>query len=269
MSHVLQYEKRGHIAEFTFNRPEAHNALSPEMLCRFADALLDFEADDALRVAILSGAGLRAFCAGGDLGKTLPLLTGAREPEDDWDRRLLNDPCVMQVSSLCKFTPTKPLIAAVHGICVAAGAELLLATDIRIASQDARFAWPEVQRGLIPFAGSLTRLPSQIPYSKAMELMLTGEAIDAQQALAMGLVNYVTPTDEVLPLARKLAARIAANGPLAVREVKRTAIAAMGRPTQEGFELEAAAYHRIMGTDDAKEGPRAFMERRAPVYLGK
>jgi len=269
MTQVLQYEKREHVATFTFNRPEAHNALSPEMLCRFADALLDFEADDSLRVAILTGAGTRAFCAGGDLGRTLPLLTGARQAEDEWDRRLLDDPRVMSISSLCTFTPTKPLIAAVHGICVAAGAELLLATDVRIASQDARFAWPEAQRGLIPFAGSLTRLPSQVPYCQAMALMLTGDAIDAQQALRMGLVNQVVPTADVLPLAWKVAARIAANGPLAVREIKKTALAAIGRPVQDGFGLEAASYQVIMATDDAKEGPRAFMERRAPVYRGK
>src|SRR3546814_376620 len=125
----LRYEKKEHIATITLNRPEAHNALTPEMLCRLADALTDVRNDDAVRVVILTGAGEKAFCAGGDLGTTLPLLTGDRPPQDQWDDRLLNDPDVMPVSSLCDRNLHKPIIAAINGLCVAAGAELLLGTD--------------------------------------------------------------------------------------------------------------------------------------------
>lgn len=265
----LRYEKKEHIATITLNRPEAHNALTPEMLCRFADALADIRNDDAIRVVILAGAGEKAFCAGGDLGKTLPLLTGDRQPQDEWDERLLNDPDVLPVSSLCDLNFHKPIVAAVKGICVAAGAELLLGTDIRVASQDARFAWPEVQRGLIPFAGSLARLPAQLSYPQAMELMLTGDMIDAQKALQLGLLNYVVPGPEVLPLAQKLAQRIAMNAPVAVSEIKKTAVESLGQTQKTAFALEKQSYRRVMSTEDAREGPRAFMERRAPVYRGK
>jgi len=266
---ALKYEKQEHIATITLNRPEARNALTPEMLCRLADALSDARLDEAVRVVILTGAGDKAFCAGGDLGSTLPLLTGDRLPQDDWDERLLNDPEVMPVSSLCDGAMKKPIIAAVNGVCVAAGAELLLGTDIRIASHESRFAWPEVQRGLIPFAGSLARLPAQLPYCQAMELMLTGEAIDAQKALQLGLVNYVVHGPEVLPLAERIARRIAGNAPLAAAEIKKTAVDSIGLSRQEAFKLEKQAYRRVMATEDAREGPRAFMEKRAPVYRGK
>ncbi|WP_397475322.1 enoyl-CoA hydratase/isomerase family protein [Pusillimonas sp.] len=265
----LLYQKKEQIATITLNRPQAHNALTPEMLCRLADALLDARDDAAVRVIILTGAGDRAFCAGGDLGRTLPLLTGDRKPEDQWDERLLNDPDVMPVSSLCDPALQKPVVAAVNGICVAAGAELLLGTDIRVASSDARFAWPEVQRGLIPFAGSLARLPAQLPYCQAMELMLTGEMIDAQKALQLGLLNYVVHGPEVLAVAQRLARRIADNAPLAVAEIKKTATDSIGLPQHEAFKLEEQAYARVMETEDAREGPRAFMERRAPIYQGK
>lgn len=265
----LLYEKTQHIATITLNRPQAHNALTPEMLCRLADALLDARDDAAIRVIILTGAGDRAFCAGGDLGLTLPLLTGDRAPQDEWDERLLDDPDVLPVSSLCAPGLDKPIVAAVNGICVAAGAELLLGTDIRVASHESRFAWPEVQRGLIPFAGSLSRLPSQLPYCQAMELMLTGETVDAQKALQLGLLNYVVHGPEVLPLAQRLARRVADNAPLAVAEIKKTAVDSIGLPLLEAFSLEKQAYRRVMATEDAREGPRAFMEKRPPVYRGK
>ncbi len=266
---VLKYEKQERIALITLNRPEARNALTPEMLCRLADALGDARRDDSVRVVILTGAGDRAFCAGGDLGSTLPLLTGERSPQDPWDERLLNDPDVIPVSSLCDGAMNKPVIAAVNGVCVAAGAELLLGTDIRVASHESRFAWPEVQRGLIPFAGSLARLPAQLSHCQAMELMLTGEAIDAQKALQLGLLNYVVHGPEVLPLARRLARRIADNAPLAVAAIKRTAVDSIGLPEQEAFKLEKQAYRKVMASEDAREGPRAFMEKRAPVYRGR
>jgi len=265
----LQYEKDQHVATITLNRPEARNALTPEMLCRLADALTDARDDASVRVIILTGAGDKAFCAGGDLGRTLPLLTGDRLPQDDWDERLLNDSQVLPVSSLCDTAMNKPIIAAVNGVCVAAGAELLLGTDIRVASHEARFAWPEVQRGLIPFAGSLARLPAQLSHCQAMELMLTGEAIDAQKALQLGLLNYVVHGPEVLPLAQRLARRIADNAPLAVAEIKRTAVDSVGLSLHEAFKLEKQAYRRVMATEDAREGPRAFMEKRAPVYRGR
>lgn len=269
MTLPLLYEKDGAVATITFNRPEARNALTPEMLCRLADAFVDLQADDAIRVAILTGAGDKAFCAGGDLARTLPLLSGARSAEDDWGRRLLSDPLVAAASSLRTFALDKPLIAAINGACLAAGAELLLATDIRVAVAQASFGWPEVMRGLLPFAGSMARLPRQVPHAEAMKLMLTGETIDATEALRIGLVNRIVQPSELMTTARSIAGRIAANAPIAVQQVKRAVVEASGRPLADAYRIEEEARRIVFASNDAKEGPRAFMEKRPPVYRGR
>ena len=269
MSHPVIYEKNGPIAVITLNRPAARNALTPEMLCRLADAFVDFRDDAQLRVAILTGAGDLAFCAGGDLGSTLPLMTGARAPADDWDRRVLDEPQVMAASSLRDFPLHKPVIAAVNGTCLAAGFELLLGTDIRIAADHSQFGLPEVQRALIPFAGSLARLPRQIAQAHAMEILLTGRPVDAQRALQIGLLNHVLPASDVLPKALEIARQIAGNGPLAVQQVKQTVFAASGQPLHIGFELENDSKRRVLASRDAREGPLAFMEKRPPRFTGQ
>jgi len=265
----LRYEKNGAIATITFDRPEARNALTPEMICRLADAVRDFAADDDLRVAILTGSGDKAFCAGGDLALTLPLMTGARAPVDDWDRRVVDDPLVTAASQLRGFALDKPVIAAVNGACLAAGTELLLATDIRVAAEHATFGLPEVTRGLVPFAGSMVRLPRQVAWCQAMELMLTGTSITAQEAHRIGLVNRVVPATEVLAKAEEIARRIAQNGPLAVRAVKRTALATSGLDPAAAYRLEDEAWRGVLASDDAKEGPGAFTAKRAPRFTGK
>lgn len=269
MSCPVLYEKNGPVAVITLNRPAARNALTPEMLCRLADAFVDFRNDAQLRVVILTGAGDLAFCAGGDLGCTLPLMTGARRPADDWDRRVLDEPQVMAASSLRDFPLHKPVIAAVNGACLAAGFEILLGTDIRIAASHSVFGLPEVQRALIPFAGSLARLPRQIAQAHAMEILLTGRPVDAQRALQIGLVNHVLPASEVLPKAMEMAQQIAGNGPLAVQQVKQTVFAASGQPLHIGFELENDSKRRVLASQDAREGPLAFMEKRLPRFTGQ
>jgi enoyl-CoA hydratase len=252
-----------------FNRPASRNALTPEMLCRFADAVVEFAADDALRVMVLTAEGEQAFCAGGDLARTIPLMTGERPPEDEWDRRVLNDPVVMPASSLRDYPLHKPVVAAINGACFAAGFEIMLGTDIRIAAKHASFCLPEVKRAVIPFAGSMVRLPRQVPYALAMEMMLTGDPIPAQRAQALGLVNEVLPGPEVLPRAMQIAGRIAQNGPLAVQQLKRTVIEASGLPLEQGYRLEDNTRRIVLGSEDAREGPRAFMEKRAPRYTGR
>jgi len=266
---AIRCEKAGAIAVLTLDRPAARNALTPRMLCELADAFMDFRDDAGLRVAVLTGAGDAAFCAGGDLGRTLPLLTGARAPEDAFDRRLLDDPGVLAASSLRDAPLSKPVIAAVNGACLAAGFELLLGTDIRVAAAHASFGLPEVTRALIPFAGALTRLPRQIPHAQAMELLLTGWPMDAHAAQRCGLVNRVLPAAEVMPHALELARRIAANGPLAVQSVKRTVTDASGLPLPEGYRLEDRARDAVFRSEDAREGPRAFMDKRTPRYVGR
>ncbi|MFM2056497.1 MAG: hypothetical protein RLY71_882 [Pseudomonadota bacterium] len=265
----ITYQKEAGVATLTFNRAEARNALTPEMLCRLADAIVDFANDDNLRVAIITGTGDKAFCSGGDLARTLPLLTGHRPPTDEWDRRLLGDPVVSAASSLRGYPLNKPVISAINGTCLAAGMELMLATDIRVAAIHASFGLPEVTRALIPFAGSMARLPRQIPYCQAMELMLVGDAINADEALRRGLVNYVVPADQVMEKAHLLARKIAANGPLAVQSVKQTVMATSGLELQQSFLIEDQAKRVVLSSEDAREGPRAFTERRLPRFIGR
>ena len=239
------------------------------MLCRLADAFMAFSADPALRVAVITGAGEQAFCAGGDLGRTLPLMIGERAAEDEWDRRLLDDPRVLAASGLRDHPIDKPIVAAINGICLAAGFEMMLGTDIRVASHHAQFALPEVQRAVLPFAGAMARLPRQVPHAVAMRLLLTGEPIDAAEAWRIGLINEVVAQEEVIPRAMAIARRIERNGPLAVQAVKRTACAASGMPLTGAYQLENAAKREIFATADAREGPRAFIEKREARYEGR
>lgn len=266
--HLLE-ERRGSILLLTLNRPEARNAISPEMACRLADAFDTFSNDPELRALVLTGAGDKAFCSGGDLALTLPLLTGARDPETEWDHRLLSDECVMDRSALRHKQIDKPVISAINGACLAGGMETVLATDIRIASETAFFGLPEAKRGLIPFAGSLVRLPRQTPYAIAMELLLTGDPIDAQRAYEIGMINHVVPQVEVLPKALEIAETIAGNGPVAVQQIKNTVLRASGATLEEGFALEDEAEAIVMQTEDAREGPRAFMEKRKAQFKGR
>ena len=265
---ALLYEERQRVAVITINRPAARNSITPEMACRLADAFDAAEADPAVRAVVLTGAGDRAFCSGGDLGTMLPLLTGDRAPETAWDHRVLNEPGLLDRSALRGDSFGKPVIAAINGACLAGGFETMLGADIRIAASHASFGLPEVCHGLIPFAGALTRLPQQIPFVAAMQLLLTGAPVSAAEALRIGLVNEVLPAAEVLPRAMALADRIAANGPIAVQRLKRTVLQATGQPLRVGFALEDDSRRVVLATKDAREGPRAFMAKRAPRFEG-
>lgn len=266
---ALLYEKREGIAYLTFNRPQVRNALNPEAFCRLADAWQDYAADDSLRVAIITGAGDRAFTAGADLGTFIPLLSGARQPADEWDRRVLQDSQVSDLAILRGLPLYKPVIAAINGFCLGAGTELLQATDLRIAATHATFALTEVIRGFMPAGGSTVRLPRQIPFCKAMEILLVGEHMSAQEAHRIGLVNEVVPPERVLSRAEELARKIAANGPVAVRKIKETVLRSLSVSFAEGFALEHENAKMVLATEDAKEGPRAFMEKRHPRYVGR
>lgn len=263
------YEKRDGIAYFTFNRPDKRNAISPEVICRLADAWQDYAVDDSLRVAIITGAGDKAFSAGADLGRLTPLFSGARQPEDEWDRRLLANPQLGQIAMLRGFPLYKPIIAAINGFCLAGGAELIQATDIRIATEQATFALTEVKWSLMPYAGSMVRLPRQIAFCKAMEIMLVGDTFSAQEAYRIGLINYVVPPEQLMAKAEELARKIAENGPVAIRKLKETVIRALSLSLDDGFRLENEAAREVLETEDAKEGPRAFMEKRKPRYIGR
>lgn len=267
MEHLL-FEKRGHVAYVTFNRPERHNAISPEMLVRLSDAWTEVRDDPEIRVAIVTGAGEESFSAGGDLGKLMPLWTGAREPEDEWDVRIKDDPMMTMTSLLKGFDLYKPIVAAVNGRALAGGMELLQATDIRVAAEHAVFGLTEVQRGLIPGGGSLVRLTRQIPWARAMEILLTGDPIDAATALDLGLINRVVPAGKVMDVAEEFADRIAANGPLAVTKVKEAAWRCTGLSIEEATQIENDISAQVVTSRDAREGSKAFMEGREPNWTG-
>ncbi len=192
----LLLERHGPIAVVTFNRPEVHNAMNPEVICRLADLWEEINGSEDVRVAIITGAGKSSFCSGGDLATALPILTGARQPEDEWDVRLSEEPQLAGRATLKGVPMRKPVIAAINGNCLAGGMELMLGCHLRIAAEGARFGLPEPRHGLIPFGGALVRLPRQIPYVSAMEIVLTGDSFSAQDALRYGLVNQVLPATE-------------------------------------------------------------------------
>lgn len=269
MTLPITFQCHGAIGTITLNAPQTRNALTPEMLCRLCDAVKAFASDPVLRVAIVTGSGDRAFCAGGDLARTIPLLSGDRMPDDGWDHRLLSDPEVLAASGLREYPLHKPVIAAINGACMAAGFELMLGTDLRIAAEHAVFALPEVKRGVIPFAGSMVRLPRQVSHCHAMEIMLTGDALSAGEAYRMGLVNRVVPASQVMSEALALAERIAKNGPLAVQAVKRTVVESSGVSLSDGYRLEDESKRSVLSSEDAREGPRAFLEKREPHFHGR
>lgn len=242
------------IASITLNRPEVMNALDPQTYAEITDAFGEIERNPAVRVGIITGAGERAFTAGADLKL---MHTGAAEEQewapwrpDRWD---------------FGQTTSKPLIAAVNGYALAGGLELALVCDIRIASSNAVFGTPEVKWNLLHGYGAY-QLPRIVSLSHAMELLLTGEFIDADTALRIGLVSRVVPATELMTEARRLATRIRDNGPMAVRMTKELVRHGLSAPPEDHFRLMREYYSRIDATPEQAEGLRAFREKRPPDY---
>ncbi len=200
---------------------------------------------------------------------TMPLMTGARKPEDEWDEKLMGDLQQFLDGILRGFELYKPVIAAVNGRALGGGTEMTNAVDLRVAADHAIFGTPEVKVGLVPGGGSLTRLPRQIPYCKAMEMLMIGETFSAHQALEMGLLNYVVPKQELMDKALELAGKLAAVGPLAVRKVKEGIMRSSGLPLDEAYQVENEVSAVVMQSKDAREGPRAFKEKRKPKFIGE
>jgi enoyl-CoA hydratase len=267
--HPVLCERSEGVAVITLNRPEKHNALTPEMMVRLADLWASLGDDAEIRAVVITGAGTRTFSAGADLGRLMPLLTRAREPQDEWDERVLADRSVIDGSLLRNASFFKPVIAAVNGQAIAGGTELLLATDIRIAAEHATFGLAEVRRGLIPAGGSLTRIARQLSWADAMELVLVGEPITAEHALRIGLINRVVESGQELVTALDFARRIARGGPFALSKAKEVIVRSNGLPLEEAFKIESGAAKEVGRSEDAREGPRAFMEKREPVFVGR
>ena len=251
----LTFEVDGQTAIVTMNRPEAKNALSLPMLVGMVDAWMEIDNNDDIRCAILTGAG-GTFCSGMDLKSMNDPANAA------YADRQAADPDLHWKALLRHYNVKKPLIAAVEGYAVAGGTEILQATDIRVAGESSIFGVFEARRGLFPLGGSTVRLRRQIPYTVAMELLLTGRAVPAQEAKDIGLIGHVVPDGTALDKAKEIAAAICANGPLAVEAIKRSVQETEGMSEEDGLARELELGWPVFASEDAKEGPRAFSEKR-------
>ena len=256
---AIDYQKEGKIAIFTLNRPEALNAMNVQTARELHAAMVDFRDDPELWVGIITGAGDRAFCAGADIKDMLPFLK----------EHLQNRPWAMPDTPMRGLDLWKPIIAAINGVALGGGLEIVLACDLRIASEKARFGVPEVTLGLIPGWGATQRLPRMIPQCKAAELLLTGKPIDAQEAYRIGLVNIVVPPEAVMTTAKEWAEVICQAGPLAVRAAKEAMIRGSSLTLEDGLRLENALEAYLMSTKDFTEGTTAFVEKRKPDFKAK
>ena len=247
-------ERRGHVLIVTLNRPAARNALSGPMMELMRQAWDTVDSDPGIRACVLTGAG-GAFCAGADL----KAMTADHPGDHQMDLSVIEP--LLKGRRL-----TKPLIAAVEGPAIAGGTEILQATDIRVAGESARFGISEARWGLFPLGGSAVRLPRQVPYTVAADLLLTGRHIGAAQAREIGLIGHVVPDGQALAKALEIADMIAANGPVAVRGILRTIRETEGMAEDEAFAVESRIGMAVFASEDAKEGPRAFTEKRKPDF---
>ena len=250
------YEVRDKVARITLNRPEVMNAMDAEVYAELSKAWEDVRDNPDVWIAVITGAGDRAFTAGADLKSLIPQR---RERADFW---LTQKNMILNRG----LEVWKPVIAAVNGYCLAGGMTLLFATDIRIAAEHAVFEISEVKRAILPGNGGTQRALRQLPYAIAMEMLLLGRRLTAAEALGFGLVNAVVPLKDLMSTVDTYAQRLCENGPLALRAVKELAIRSQSVPLEHGLRLEESFQEFLRTTEDAKEGPRAFAEKRKPAY---
>ncbi len=248
------YEKKDMVACLTINRPEHMNSIDQPTFQEMKAAIDDFRDDNTCRVLIVTGAGEKAFSTGADLKG---VMSDVNVSSAGWTRSRWFEGVY------------KPVIAAVNGFCFAGALEIVLFTDIRIASENAVFGMTEARWGFSPCDGAITRLTSQVSWCHMMELFAIADPVTAQDAFRMGLVNRVVPLKDLMPTAEKIARRMAENAPLALRNIKEVALRSLSMPMDQAFALEWAMGTRIMTTEDAREGPRAFAEKRKPDYKGR
>ncbi|MGB6715155.1 MAG: enoyl-CoA hydratase-related protein [Candidatus Cybelea sp.] len=248
------------IAVVTFNRPAVLNALRTHLLKEFSLALAELANNDGVRAIVVTGAGEKAFAAGADIGELNALASAGSGAEQARSGQALT----RQIERL-----SKPVIMAVNGFALGGGCEIAMAGDILIASENAKFGQPEVNLGLIPGYGGTARTTRRVGKGMAMYLCLTGEIIDAREALRIGLVQRVVPASELMNEARRIATTIASKAPLAIAACKRTINNGAHLSIDDALELEALEFGTLVDTEDIKEGTRAFLEKRKPVWKGK
>ena len=261
---VLETRMEGYTFVMTLNRPESMNAFNSELIAAVGEAWVQVREDSDIRSVVITGAGDRAFSAGADLKEMAQrnAAAGGAPPRNTfWDQA---DPQLYRGLEMWK-----PIIAAVNGFALGGGCETAMACDIRVASETASFGLPEVARGIIPGAGGTQRIPRLVPFGIALELLMTGRRIPAAEAHRIGLVNHVVPADQLMDKALEIAAEIGANAPLAVMAAKEAAYRGLNTTLQEGLRIENFESQAIRYTDDAKEGPRAFAEKREANYQGR
>lgn len=267
-AHLERPDGHPHTALVTIDRPERANSLDPPTLRELAAAWREVAEDPSIRCAILTGAGPRIFCSGMDLSTTIPvsqaLARGERiDPEDFEGLRAVS------TATLTRFDLGKPLVCAINGHCRAVGLDMMLASEIRVAAEHATFALEEVARGLYPTGHASVMLPRQIGWVHAQELMLTAQPIDARRAAEIGLVNRVVPADRVMDTALELAGRIAANAPLAVHATRAGVRELLHLSLDDAYVRQEELGKPLRRTEDATEGARAFLEKRAPEWKGR
>jgi len=252
---ALHYEKEGKIVVITLDRPEALNAMDPETCVAFSNACINFRDDPDAWVALITGAGDRAFSVGVDLKKLMPVLA---------DKSFQMPPAIFRGLDIWK-----PIIAAINGAALGGGLEIAMACDIRIAAENATFGQPEARWGVLAGWGGTQRLPRLIPRAKAAEMLFLGNIIDATEAYRLGLVNKVVPPAELLPTARQWAAQICDNGPLGIRAMKEAMIRGTDMTLEEGLRLEALVGNAVLASEDLREGLEAFSAKRKPQFKGR
>lgn len=256
------YEQKGRTAYITINRPEAMNAMNAAVWQGLKDSWIAARDNPDVWTVIVTGAGDRAFSSGVDLKEITQLL-------EQEEREGTAPPPWPSLTPMSGLQMWKPVIAAINGYSIGSGLELALCCDIRIAAENAVFMMTEAQLGRVPAQGATQRLPRQVPFTMALEILLTGDGINAREAYRIGLVNRVVPLSELMPTAEAFASRLNQNGPLALRAIKEAVYRAMDMPLADGIRFESILAHNIRQTDDSREGPRSFVEKRKPVYQGK
>jgi enoyl-CoA hydratase len=253
---LVDRRQDGAVAVVTLNRPHVHNAMNTEMGIRLNQVLDDLSERAEVRVVVLTGAGEKAFCAGGDLKQRMGMT------REQW----VHQHRIFEAASHKLRWMRKPIFAAVNGVAVGGGCEMAMSTDFIICSENARFGQPEVSRGIMPGAGGTQFLPRFLPRGRALELLMTGDLIDATEAHRWGLVNRVVPLADLMPAAEEIARRIAANSPAAVQQAKRSAKMGLEQPIEQAIEIELECYRRMVDHPDRFEGVAAFNERRPPRF---
>jgi enoyl-CoA hydratase len=252
-------EQSGPVAIVTFNRPAVLNALNAQTINELRSVLLDLQADDAIRVIVVTGAGEKAFVAGADVNEL-----ARQTPASGRELARVGQAVLELIETL-----GKPVIAAINGFALGGGCELAMACTLRVAAESARLGQPEINLGIIPGYGGTQRLPRLVGKGRALELLLTGSPIGAGEALRIGLVNRVVPAGELMPAVKQLASELARQAPIAMRYILEAVNHGLEMPTADGLHLEATLFGLVAASDDMREGTRAFLEKRKPEFIGR